>query len=231
MMHDQIDRIPNGDIIIHAGDCTSNGHSTQIEEFLRWYGSLNFKKKIMIAGNHDWCFERGDKKYENMCKKLGITYLQDSGCTYKGIKFWGSPVSPEFNNWAFNRSRTLAQSMSEKAQRNKHAYIGNHWDKIPEDIDILITHTPPSGIMDSDGTYPLGCHLLYHKVQYVKPLLHVFGHIHTRGVRVERSSGCPITYCNASMVDYSFGRYTPFNDEPHVFSWDKLLKGSSKGRD
>ena len=71
--------LPDADIVIHAGDCTPNGQTGDIEEFLRWYGDLDYKKKILIAGNHDWGFETHPKEHEDLCKSYGITYLNDSG--------------------------------------------------------------------------------------------------------------------------------------------------------
>jgi predicted phosphohydrolase len=209
--------LPAGDIIIHAGDCTPRGEAGDIEEFLRWFGDLDYDEKILIAGNHDWDFERNPHNYQDLFKSYGVTYLNDSGCSYKGLNIWGSPIQPAFCNWAFNRARTQGQ-------------IGKHWDLIPENTDILITHGPPFGI--GDLTYygdRTGCDMLLKRIELVKPKLHVYGHIHEdRGVRVEMIEGVPVTFCNASSLDR---HYKPWNDDQFVFDWDKLLTGDSLGRD
>ena len=87
-----------GDIsmIIHAGDMSGRGYPTEIDNFLKWYDGLNFKHKILIAGNHDFYFEeRSQKEIRAMLAKYpSIIYLNDSGVEIDGIKVWGSPVQP-----------------------------------------------------------------------------------------------------------------------------------------
>lgn len=210
--------LPDGDIIIHCGDSTPSGKHSDIEEFLKWYGDLPYDRKILIAGNHDWGFETEPDKYkQEIMDSYGITYLNDSGVKYQGLNIWGSPVQPEFCNWAFNRKRTLES-------------IGKHWDKIPKNTDILVTHGPPANILDTvlRRNEAVGCHLLRQKIEEVRPVLSVFGHIHeARGVLVD-TKGSPITYCNASSLDV---KYKPWEDTQYCFDWDKLLVGQSKGRD
>ena len=45
--------VPNGDILIHAGDFTEHGKIGNVEGFDRWLGSLPHKHKIVVAGNHE----------------------------------------------------------------------------------------------------------------------------------------------------------------------------------
>ena len=40
----------NTDILIHAGDFTSNGNLEQTKSFLSWYSSLDVPNKILVAG-------------------------------------------------------------------------------------------------------------------------------------------------------------------------------------
>lgn len=217
-------KIPEGDIIIHSGDATMSGSADRVESFLQWYGSLDFKKRILVAGNHDWLFELNPEKAQGLCDQYGITLLNDSGTEYEGIKIWGSPVQPTFFNWAFNRS------VKKDDPFDRHPYIGDHWDKIPNDTNILITHGPPYCVLDeTEEGDKTGCQLLLAKIAEVKPVLHVFGHIHeARGVVVDKRFGSNITYCNASSVDRKYRLY-PF--KPYVFEWEKLKKGESKGED
>jgi Icc-related predicted phosphoesterase len=218
--HDKLD-VGSGDLILHAGDCTPRGQLEDIEEFLRWYGDLNFEKKVLVAGNHDWDFEKTPKYCEELCANYGVVLLNDSGTKFKGLHIWGSPVQPEFCNWAFNRSRT------EAAATRKHPFIGPHWDKIPANTDILITHGPPHGILDTTyyGNQKVGCSLLRQKVDEVKPVLHVFGHIHEeRGIYVNG----PTTYVNTASLDL---RYMPYPGKAFKFDWNNLIIGRSHGED
>ena len=179
-----------GDILIHAGDMTGRGEKNEIIEFLDWFSEQDYKELILIPGNHDFGFEKTAKECVTMCKDRGITLLNDSGVTVQGIKIWGSPVQPWFHDWAFNRKRG--------------AEIKRHWDLIPDDTEILVTHGPPMGILDMttfvDGSpnIPVGCQDLIDKLAKTQVKLHVFGHIHeARGVLY---SG-PRTYVNAAFLD------------------------------
>lgn len=227
--HNKID-VGSGDLIVHAGDCTPKGAMSDIEEFLRWYGDLDFEKKILVPGNHDFSFEQTPEECKQLCENYGVTLLNDSGIKFKGLRIWGSPVQPWFLNWAFNRHRTPEQATS------RHPFIGPHWDKIPKNTDILITHGPAFGVLDktadrfnSPGQH-VGCELLKKKIEEIRPVLHISGHIHEdRGVQVEtdKQHG-PITYCNASSLDV---RYKPYPEKPFRFDWDRLIIGQSLGED
>jgi Icc-related predicted phosphoesterase len=160
--------LPGGDIAVHCGDC-STGSLESALEFLDWFKEQNYTHRILVAGNHDSIFELIPELMEEECKKRGITLLNDSGCTIEGIKIWGSPVQPWFCDWAFNRQRG--------------ADIRRHWNLIPPDTEILITHGPPYKIFDRvpkrDGSSEhVGCEDLYRKVLQTQVKLHVFGHIH-----------------------------------------------------
>lgn len=53
------------------------------------------------------------------------------------------------------------------------------WSMIPENTDILVTHGPPYGILDTNiQNQHTGCPHLLQRVLAIKPRLHVFGHIH-----------------------------------------------------
>lgn len=159
--------VPKGDVLIHCGDATADIGQADLRRFLIWFEARPAPRKILIAGNHDGAFEKWPDLAQAMVKELApsVTYLQDSGCEIEGIKFWGSPVSPRFCDWFFNRDRGPA--------------IKRHWDMIPNDTDVLITHCPPFGILDltNDGD-KAGCRDLYEAINRVKPVLNCFGHIH-----------------------------------------------------
>ena len=222
--HGQHDKIKtgSGDLIIHSGDCTPRVKMEDMETFLRWYGDLNFKNKILVPGNHDWDFEKLPKYCAELCKNYGVICLNNSGVKIEGLNIWGSASTPEFFNWAFNRAR------SEAGATKKHPFIGHDWDKIPKKTDILITHGPAGGILDltMDGVNA-GCGLLRQKIEKIRPVLHVCGHIHEgRGVVVDPVG--PTTYVNASSLDY---RYKLYEDDPFRFEWDRLILGKSRGQD
>lgn len=135
-------------------------------------------------------------------------YLQDEFIELYGLKIYGTPWQPEFCKWAFNVPRGL--ECLEK------------WNKIPENVDILVTHTPPIGHGDlCCSGVRAGCvELLLSVQQRIKPKYHVFGHIH-EGYGI--TSDGKIIFINASTCDIN---YLP-NNPPIVFDIS-LPNGRSK---
>lgn len=179
--------IPDGDLLIHAGDISSRGGMAEIRDFNEWLGTLPHPNKVMIAGNHDFGFERYPQEAEALI--TNAKYLNDSGITIAGLKIWGSPIQPWFYDWAFNR------------QRGKD--IRKHWDMIPTDTDILITHGPPFGVLDdTERGEKVGCEELIKVIQKrVRPRLHVFGHIHEAYGQQQVND---TLFVNASMVNLAY---------------------------
>jgi len=118
--HDQLD-LPDGDVLIHAGDWTGTGTTKQVISFIRWFSSQPHKHKVLIAGNHEVTLDKSFyqlhwsqfhtkshlshdiKNY--VLREEGIEYLEDSEVIINGFKFYGSPCQPSFGNWAFNVDR------------------------------------------------------------------------------------------------------------------------------
>lgn len=179
--------IPDGDILIHAGDFTYRGRKDEIKDFLDWFLDLPHKHKVFIAGNHDVTLDpyiRGIKQrffegngnshwiysdfFDRIRKSKNVHYLEDSGVTIEGLNFWGSAATPTFGyGWGFNYDRGPS--------------IDGIWKKIPENTDILITHGPPFGILDAvkyGSTVGVGCSNLSGRISERDIKAHFFGHIH-----------------------------------------------------
>lgn len=180
--------LPGGDILLHSGDVSGRGQSGEILPFLDWYAEQDYSTIILVPGNHDFGFEKEPERYAKECKDRNIILLNDSGCTVEGIKVWGSAVQPWFHDWAFNRMRG--------------ADIRKHWDLIPADTELLITHGPPHMILDNADARGydnhVGCEDLSRRLLDLKVKLHVFGHIH-EGAGYKYKDGT--TYVNASSLD------------------------------
>ena len=164
-------KVPDGDILVHCGDLCSHGGMADTIHFLNWFNTHPHRHKVFIAGNHDWIFEKDPGLMETVLKGYpDLIYLNDTSATIEGLKFHGSPVSPRFFNWAFNRDR------GEDIKR--------HWDMIPQGIDVLITHGPAYGFCDEayrvgyNITEKVGCQDLLDAIKRVKPSAHLSGHIH-----------------------------------------------------
>ena len=162
--------VPAGDVFVHAGDLCRGGWMKEIERAAAWIRSLPHRHKVVIAGNHDWTFARPSEREASraLMKDAGATYLEDDEVTLDGVRFYGSPWQPEFNDWAFNLPRGEA--------------LAKVWAKIPEGVDVLITHGPPKGFGDATMSGKgEGCADLLERVRVAKPRLHLFGHIHESG--------------------------------------------------
>ena len=186
--HKRLARLPNADMIIHCGDFTSMGREHEIRDFMKWYSLLPYTYKLIIAGNHDWLFQTNRLMAMEKVPK-NVTYLEDSGVEIEGIKFWGSPVQPPFNNWAFNRPESK---------------LAEHWKAIPDNTDVLITHGPPHTIFDwsiYDNIHTGSPSLYFEVVNRIKPLVHAMGHIHGGyGIKVIENT----TFINASNLDEDY---------------------------
>ena len=187
--------IPDGDILIHAGDSTIKGTDQEVIEFIYWFANLPHRHKIFVAGNHDWLFEMDNRYARRLLSDAKIVYLQDSLTYIDGMKIYGSPWQPRFFDWAFNL--------------NRGAEIAEKWKLIPDDIDILITHGPPNGILDlvprKGWDENTGCEELRKRVEEIAKLgklkLHIFGHIHWGYVTSEEFG---VRFVNASNCDESY---------------------------
>lgn len=193
-LHEKI-VVPDGDLLIHAGDATINGTEHEIEDFIHWFSELPHKRKVFVAGNHDWLFELNNRSARLLLANSGIIYLQDSAVEIEGLKIYGSPWQPRFFDWAFNLNR--GPELAEK------------WKLIPDDTNILITHGPPNGILDvverKTGPENTGCEALRERVDAIAPngklKIHVFGHIHC-GYGTETHNG--VKFVNASNCDEAY---------------------------
>ena len=201
--------LKGGDLLLHAGDISSMGYEHEIVQFTSWFSRLEtYKHKVFIAGNHDWGFQNNVEKVKEIIDFYPtMTYLQDQLHTIQDdngteVKIWGSPWQPEFYNWAFNLPR-MGKELEVK------------WNEIPMNTDILVTHGPAWGHLDTvtGQGVPLGCELLAERIKVVKPKIHVCGHIHT-GYGYKFVDGTH--YFNAAVLDE---RYT-FTQKPMTVEWN-----------
>lgn len=159
------------DIMIHSGDATNwhdlGRNSAEWDNFIEWYSNVPVPIKIYVPGNHDATCYQHEKMCKEMCREGGIEYLNKKMFSVYGLNFWGDPTTPTFGTWYFTADRSKTPK---------------HWDMIPEDTDILITHGPRKGILDlsvTGGIHLCGDNALGRKIDNLPNLkLHCFGHIH-----------------------------------------------------
>lgn len=201
--HDLL-KIPKDiDLVIHSGDCSIPRdpymNEYEVKEFIVWFSKLPINNKIYVAGNHDTSIEKG-LVTEDDFNSYAIHYLFNDYITIDDFKIWGSPYTPNFNNWSFNKDR---------------AKISRIWETIPNDTDIVVTHGVPKGIMDY--TYnknreleSCGDSALKKKLLKLQPKLHCGGHIHNYkdiiNAGTMKLSSYKTIFSNGSVVtDNKFG--------------------------
>ena len=219
------------DLLIHGGDLSVIGDKGEVIDFFEWLKGVAPRYTygvVVIAGNHDRCFdtkfgeysiddENGDqplvlpgwlKRLKLDLENHNIFYLENESITINGVNIWGSPISPWFHGdrWAFNRFRGDDE-------------IGQIWKEIPLDTDIVVTHTPVSFKLDyiPDSHEYVGCEALRYRIKEIKPLLHICGHIHEGyGWDYDQDT----TFVNAATCNL---RYEPVN-KPFVIDFNKAEK-------
>ena len=193
--HNSQPPVPNGDILIHAGDLTVSGTKLELDNVLSWLESQPHPHKFFIGGNHDTCLAVTPEIHEYISSTYpSLTYLQDSSTqvTIRGrtLRIYGSPYTPQHGSWVFQYPKVHAPWYSPSDKPTSEYQSTQIWSRIPPLTDILITHGPPLAHLDNNinlGNSTDGCYALLTALWRVRPKVHVFGHIHFgRGVELVR---------------------------------------------
>lgn len=210
-MHGFYPELEGGDLLIVAGDLTADDKTYQYLEFGLWLSRQCYKYKVLVAGNHDNKMREWPSMFENLDN---FKYLSDSGTEFDGLKIWGSPWTQWFHG--VHPSCKAFMLTSEEKLKKK-------WALIPNDVDILVTHSPPAGMMDIciDGRRVGSPGLTRYAANYGSTLkLHVFGHIHEsygtydlRKIQKQLGDETTSVFVNASHVNE---RYEPVNKPVRV---------------
>lgn len=196
-LHGHYPELEGGDLLIVAGDLT--GRDTELEylRFFEWLTLHKYRKIIFIAGNHDNYLQAYKPTYANH-----IQYLCDSGTEFEGLRIWGSPWTLKFEGMNKHCTAFTCDTEEELAEK---------WALIPDDIDILVTHSPPHGVLDQVEKYScavnyklsVGSKTLRRQMGRIKPRLWVVGHIHEGYGEFKDTtlSGQEYHFVNASIMN------------------------------
>ena len=202
-LHGAKPNLEGGDLLILAGDYTSSDSTAQWLCFREWLRDQKYIKKIMIGGNHDMAIFNGNFYFDD--EWLGAAWLNDSGTEFEGLKIWGTPwtawfdgINPKCTAWTMKKDKELAEK----------------WALSPEDTDILITHSPPFGILDqamhTHNYQSVGSKSLLARVHKIRPRVHCFGHIHEAYGQYKADG---VHFINASIMDVN---YKPSNKPTRI---------------
>lgn len=203
--HRELTDLPDGDLLVFAGDLTYFGQRDQVVDFNGWLGTLPHRHKVVVAGNHDgtWRHQKGNAKDVVSIADLpslltNAHYLQDSGFSFRtggggeggrDVHVWGSPWQPQYPG--FETYRRPGRS----GKRDKST-IADRWKLVPDDTTVLVTHTPPRGVMDGGGR---GCADLASRIERLGSLRMVaFGHFHEYGTVMDRDG---LIYVNCAITN------------------------------
>jgi Icc-related predicted phosphoesterase len=207
--HEEV-TIPECDVVVFAGDACRYGSRDEFIEFVNWYVKIP-AVRILVPGNHDFCTQKYLGFGKEACLNRGIFYLADDFVTINGITFYGFPWTPPYGNFAW---------MADEAE------MYDKLKKISVDVDVMISHGPPAGILDrSRKTREFtGSSAIYRFIteEYNWPnkrdrdvSLHIFGHIHENYGR-NRSNGCLFLNSSVLNLDYEMA------NKPHVINMEML---------
>lgn len=174
--HHRLRDLPEVDVVVHSGDFCMVGTEQEALDFLNWFCDLPYKHKIFICGNHDDCLYGANINGLDS----NVHYLCNSGIEIEGVKFYGVPMF-------------MGDCVTERQCRN--------YNNIPNDTDVLITHSPAYGILDYDDGINYGSEDLLSVITQVSPIVHLFGHIHKQhGI----TSIGTTTFSNGAIMNESY---------------------------
>ena len=212
------------DLLLIAGDITPAlwgyySKSVQwdwiIDEFKQWIDSLPYRtswsKVFIVPGNHDKVFENlSNPERLELQLKLGgrcelliheekiFTEITEDNKTID-YRIFGTPYCKMFGNWAFMKY---------------DSFLKERFNEIPEGLDFLVTHDPPT--LNGMGKITqghqkgkdAGNELLSKRILEVKPKFVFSGHIHSGNHNLEEVEG--IQMANVAYVDEN---YDPWDKE------------------
>lgn len=202
--------IPECDVLVHCGDFTWTGRYQEVQNFRDWFLRQPARHKIVIAGNHEETFDDTTGRYNGNCHRLisqckGINYLENSAITIDGVKFYGTPWTPWFYDWAFN-------GVTDKdASFRRGTLLSAVYGDIPEDTNILICHGPAYNLADRnshDGRCgSVEMRRLLESGKLASLQLYLCGHIHeARGHEIDCGG---VHFCNVSTLDRDYETVSP----------------------
>lgn len=181
--------LEQSDLLIHCGDATFYGDPDKFADFLEWFAEQPATHKLYVPGNHDMIFERNPSLVSSLlADHPSIRCLIGDEINLFGLHIYGEPSTIRCGRWAFGYPEGTGHL---------------RWNKIPDDVELLITHQPPFGIMDKlDHVESIGCPELWGRVKQLKALkLHVFGHIHEGYGQLQIDD---VRFINAALMDESY---------------------------
>lgn len=181
--HHRLHNLPEADVLVHSGDFTMTGTESEALDFFNWFCDLPYAHKIFVCGNHDECLYGANIDGLDS----NVHYLHNSSVEIDGLKFYG--VSMFMNDCITPRQDQF-------------------YDNIPDDTDILITHSPAYGILDFDDDTHYGSEKLLERIITIKPKYHLFGHIHKQHGTLQQND---TFFSNGAIMNADYSHMNDYN--------------------
>lgn len=187
---------PAGDILVIAGDVLYAGNINEWYPFLESLALPHiqqYKHKLFVPGNHDIFFQHYAGPCMQEMRKLGVHCLTPTGPTteIEGVRFGGCPFVTNLPNWAYNSDEDSIWGYLESLRR----------------VDVMISHSPPRGVLDSDGRGNYGTGAMRKYLAHYEPEVLICGHVHEQG-GLQTVVGRTHVY-NVSMCNSAYQQVTP----------------------
>ena len=187
---------PEGDVLVVAGDFMYSGAEREwyprLEALADLIKAKNYKHTLFVPGNHDIFFQLYAGPCIQEMKALGVHCLTPTKPVVEidGVRFGGCPYVTNLPNWAYNSDEDSIWGYLDSLGRR----------------DVIIAHSPPRGVLDSDGRGNYGTGALRKYIARYEPEIVICGHVHeSYGTQVV---GRTHVY-NSSMCNSSYKQVNP----------------------
>ena len=174
--------------------------------FCKWCVTYPKTMFFVVPGNHDLFAEREELR-ATIKWPSNVKMLVDEGCEFNGHGIYGAPWVPFINgSWAFEEVFP--------------GHLKERFAAIPNDLDILITHSPPmirhkkiDVSIDANSPH-FGSADLTDAIMRFRPRFVFCGHIHTgdhNPITIDYADGRRTILRNVSRLDEEYKvRYEPY---------------------
>lgn len=203
--------LPDGDVLVCTGNFTRFGDRREVTKWYDWFTQQPHRHKVLVYGNHEistdiHCFKRKQPWMTWDCPDediltpppgQGVHLLHGTGVTIEGVTFWGHPGLPPAREGVPTRHGNFYCAHQFETQEESAAT----WATCPNNVDVMVTHAPPYGVLDCHRGHHIGNAELRDEIdRRVKPKVHVFGHVSDCPGMAEFGLRKPVYYNVAQRV-------------------------------
>ncbi len=195
------------DIVIHCGNICPlmNGDIISIDaqmhwldqSFCPWLKNIDSSVKVVCPG---WSDNALSFLEPNFAHHIDGTYLRDESATFGKMIFHATP-------WVYPKNNFIDKKLRPAFCARNRTIYDSSLDKIPDNVNFLITRIPPLGILDKLNSNSIGDESIKKKMSKLKELrFHVFGSASDDSLGMIYKN--EIVYINACTTEKGFVELT-----------------------